>query len=61
VIEDRKAIFGSNAEKQTMTTLEIVWRNPNPVLHHSPRRNCKRQSNRTCCIVEEFVVHRNRC
>jgi hypothetical protein len=31
------------------------------VLHHSPRRNCKRQSNRTCCIVEEFVVHRNRC
>jgi hypothetical protein len=59
VIEARKAIFESNAEEQTMTTLEIVWRNPNPVRHHSRRRNCKRESNRTYYILEEFVVHRN--
>jgi hypothetical protein len=44
-----------------MTTLAIVWRNPNPVRHHSRRRNCKRESNRTCYIVEEFVVHRSLC
>ncbi|MGA8440100.1 MAG: hypothetical protein WB762_05230 [Candidatus Sulfotelmatobacter sp.] len=42
-----------------MTTLEIVWRNPNPVRHHSRRRKCKRESNRTYYILEEFVVHGN--
>jgi len=39
-----------------MTTLEIVWRNPNPVCHHSKRRSCKRGNKRTLYILQEFVA-----
>lgn len=42
-----------------MTTLEIVWRNPNPVRHHSRRHNSKHERDRTVYILQEFVTHGN--
>jgi hypothetical protein len=40
-----------------MTRLEIVWRNPNPLLHRSRRRSCRRASSRTLYLLQEFVAH----
>jgi hypothetical protein len=42
-----------------MTTLEIVWRNPNSVRHHSRRHSSKHESDRTVYILQEFVTHGN--
>jgi hypothetical protein len=56
VIEVSKATLGSNAEEKAMTKLEIVWRNPKPVRHHSRRHNRQRESERTLYILQEFVA-----
>lgn len=42
-----------------MTTLEIVWRNPNPVCQHSRRRSSKHESDGTVYILQEFVTRGN--
>jgi len=39
-----------------MAILEIVWRNPRPVRYHSRRRSCKRESNRSLYLLQEFVA-----
>jgi len=58
-IELSKRGLGSNAEEKTMTTLKIVWRNPNPVCHYSKRRSCKRENERTLYVLQEFMAHGN--
>jgi hypothetical protein len=54
-----KTALRSNMEEKTTTTLEIVWRNPDPVRHQSRRHSSKRERDRTLYILQEFVTRGN--